>query len=57
MKTTVTGIANVAVGHQDLKEPAAIDRHIQWLLSGLQRALGKYLLGTHHPYTRTQLQT
>ncbi len=56
MEAAVTGIADAAVGHQDLEEATTVDSHVQRLLSGLQRTFGEDLLGAHHSHTGTQLQ-
>src|SRR5690606_9813478 len=54
MKTAVAGIADVAVGHQDLEEPPTVDGHIQRLLGRLQGAGGENLLGAGHAHPGTQ---
>ncbi len=56
MKAAVTGIGHRAVGQQHLEETAAIDRHVQRLLGGLQAAGREDLLRTDDAHPGTQLQ-
>src|SRR5690606_41645817 len=56
MEAAITGITDVAVGHQDLEEAAAVDGHVQRLLGGRQGAGSEDLLGPGHAQTGTQLQ-
>ena len=56
-RTHVTGISSGPVGHLNLEEPIAVDRHVSQVVGRLERTENKLFLSTRGSHADTHLDT